>query len=91
MERDRALALLRNTHEFPGPYELRVVIHPHGRTTVLSLVAAVGSVSVHGVDEKASAQGRYVSLRIGLTVSDAEDVLAVYEVLRGHPHVVMAL
>lgn len=91
MERERALALLRNTHEFPGSYELRVVIHPHGRTTVLSLVAAVDRVNVHSVDEKASAQGRYVSLRISLAVADAEDVLAVYDLLRGHPHVVMAL
>ncbi|HMV66042.1 MAG TPA: DUF493 domain-containing protein [Myxococcota bacterium] len=93
MDRDRALDLLRTNHVFPGPYELRVVIHPHGRATILSLVgaAATGRVSIHGVDERASAQGRYVSLRIGLTVTDAEDVLAVYELLRGRPEVILSM
>ena len=84
-ERDRALALLRDQHDFPGGFSFRVVVHPPNRSTVLSAVAAAvdGRGSVVDVSERASRNGTYVALHIQVHIDDAEVVLDVYEVLRG--------
>ena len=84
-ERDRALALLRDQHEFPGEFSFRVVVHPPSRSTILSaVVAAVGEGgTLVRVSERASRKGTYIALHIRVQVDDAETVLDVYEVLKG--------
>ncbi len=84
MDRDDSLALLRSVHSFPGPFEFRVVVHPPQAPSVLSaMTAAAGPASkvVH-VDERRSAQGKYLALHVQIHLENAEDVLEVYGVLK---------
>jgi putative lipoic acid-binding regulatory protein len=80
----RARELLRANHAFPGPFEFRVVVRPvHRSAAVSAVVSAVGgSHALLGVDERASARGTYVSLRIQVQAESPDVVLAVYEVIR---------
>lgn len=80
----RARDLLEANHVFPGPFEFRVVVRPVHRSAVVTAVvtAAGGSDTLLGIDEKASAQGTYVSLRITVRADSADHVLGVYEVVR---------
>lgn len=82
--RERALALLLAHHTFPGPFEFRVVVRPVHRTTAVTAVASAvgGGDALLSVDEKRSAQGNYVSLRITVQAESAHAVLDVYEVVR---------
>lgn len=85
MDRDRTLALLRDQHEFPGPFRFRVVLlDPTVRGTVLSaMVAASGEGSVvEDVTERPSRTGKYLSLRVLFRLQTAEQVLDVYAVLQ---------
>jgi putative lipoic acid-binding regulatory protein len=84
-ERDRALALLRDQHAFPGEFNFRVVAHPSRRTIIVSAVAAAagGGEALVDVTERSSRQGNYLALHIKVLVADAEVVLDVYEVLKG--------
>ena len=93
MDRDRALALLNDTHRFPGPFEFRFVIRPADRATVLSAVVAAGAgrLSVHGVDERPSRTGAWIGLHVGVTVEDADTVLGVWEAMRGMPEIKLTL
>jgi putative lipoic acid-binding regulatory protein len=89
MDRDAALELLRNHHEFPGPFEFRVVVRPGATTsTVSAMIAAAGSEArAVDVGERRSRQGNYVALHVKIHVEAAEHVLDVYEVLSGLEHV----
>lgn len=91
--RERALALLRNHHEFPGAFEFRAVVRPENRSAVVSaVVAAVSHPSpLRGLTERLSRQGNYVSVRIRVEVQSAEEVLDVYEVLRALDGVLTAM
>lgn len=82
--RDKALALLRDQHAFPGPFAFRVVIRPGHRTRVLTaMVAATGDTeALIEVDERASRNGTYLALHVRLQLESAEGVLDVYEVLK---------
>ncbi|MBN2798829.1 MAG: DUF493 domain-containing protein [Deltaproteobacteria bacterium] len=84
MDRDEALALLRSQHPFPGPFDFRVVILPAARSGVLSAMSAAAGpeAALLAVDERASSQGTYLSLRVRMSLPDAENVLHVYEILR---------
>jgi len=81
---DRALTLLRERHEFPGPFLFRVVILPRARAAVLDAVDAVlGSAeSVTDVGERASRHGTYLALHVSTSVERADTVLEVYAALR---------
>lgn len=85
MDRDAALALLRKQHEFPGPFEFRVVVRPTNAGTTLSAMAAAAGLEakVESVTERRSRLGNYVALHVCIHVREAETVLDVYEVLRG--------
>ena len=83
MDRDAALALLRSQHEFPGPFEFRVVVRPPASAPTLTAMAAAageGAV-VEEVTERLSRNGNYVALHVRIQVPDAERVLDVYAVL----------
>lgn len=89
MERDEALELIRSNHEFPGPFQFRVVVRPaFAAQTVSAMVAAAGpDARAIDVDERHSSKGTYVALHVRLQLDDAERVLDVYEVLDGLEHV----
>lgn len=82
--RERARALLAAHHEFPGPFEFRVVVRPVDRTAAVTAVvsAAGGGDVLLSLDERASARGSYVSLRITVRAASPEVVLDVYEGVR---------
>jgi putative lipoic acid-binding regulatory protein len=81
-ERDRALALLKGHHTFPGPFVFRVVVRPQRRAEAVSAVGAVmGEGSVRTVDEKPSRNGTYLSVRVHVVAPSAESVLDTYAVL----------
>jgi putative lipoic acid-binding regulatory protein len=73
MDRDAALELLRNHHEFPGPFEFRVVVRPGATTsTVSAMIAAAGSEArAVDVGERRSRQGNYVALHVKIHVEAA--------------------
>lgn len=91
--RERAIALLEARHQFPGPFEFRIVTRPPDRAIVLAaLQAAAGSAErLHDVSERASCAGNYVSLRVLVTLDHASHVLDVYDVLKQVPQVVTVL
>ena len=82
--RERALALLESQHQFPGPFEFRVVTRPAHRPGALGAVLAVagGSEALIEVTERSSGRGNYVSMRVRVTVESAGVVLDVYDVLK---------
>jgi len=93
MDRDTALALLRDQHEFPGAFEFRVVVPPAQKElTVSAMVAAAGEGAlVQHVGERFSRTGKYVALQVRIHVSSAEHVLEVYEVIKSLNYVYASL
>lgn len=91
--RHRVLELLRSQHDFPGPFEFRVVVLPEAVGPTVSAVSAAigGGDRMQDVRERASRHGTYRSLRIRARVDSAEGVLDVYEVLSGLQGVVTSL
>lgn len=83
-DRERSLELLRAAHEFPGPFQFRIVIHPGREGDVLAVLrASLGRDDAIGdVSTRASRNGRFLSLRATVQVLQAEEVLVVYGVLR---------
>lgn len=84
MERDKALALLEDQHEFPGVFGFRVIVDVARRTEVVTAVQAVLGEEEHleDVRERASRGGNFVSLHLQAHVRHATTVLEVYEVCR---------
>ena len=88
MERDQAIELLESNHEFPGPFQFRVVVRPADRTsTVSAMSASVGDATVLDIEERASRNGTYIALHVRMQLERAEQVLDVYEVLGQLPGV----
>lgn len=89
MERDEALELLRSNHDFPGPFQFRVVVRPPAAAgTVTAMAAAAGdNATVLDVEERHSSKGTYVALHVRIELQAAEAVLDVYEVLGTMEHV----
>ena len=82
MDRDATLELLRQSHEFPGPYRFRVVVRAGATPVVVSTVSAAVDGRVNEVTEQPSRKGTYVSVRVAVQANRPEDVLDVYEVLK---------
>ncbi len=93
MERDQALDLLRSQHEFPGPFEFRIVVRPHViAPTVTAVVAAAGDgASLLNVDERPSRSGNFRALHVRMTMPAAESVLDVYDGVRSLDGVLAAM
>ncbi len=87
MDRAEALELLRSAHTFPGPYRCRAA----ARAAAVTAVRAMIGPGLRGVDEQASRNGTYVSLRLDVHAEAAEDVLEIYELVRGIEGVVAVL
>ncbi|MBA2322051.1 MAG: DUF493 family protein [Deltaproteobacteria bacterium] len=88
--RARAIALLESQHTFPGPYEFRVVVRADGVSAVVSALAAA-LARPSRVDERRSGGGRWVSVRYGVEIGSADEVLETYDLLRGMDQVVLVL
>jgi putative lipoic acid-binding regulatory protein len=88
--RARAIALLETRHTFPGPYEFRVVVRADGVSAVVSALAAALQRPSR-VDERRSGAGRWVSVRYGVEIRSGEEVLEVYDLLRGMEQVVLVM
>jgi putative lipoic acid-binding regulatory protein len=91
MDRHEALDLLRDTHDFPGLYRFRVVARAGGAPGVISAIAATLGDRIRQVQEQPSRKGTYTSLRIEVHVEEAEEVLAVYELVGRLDEVVATL
>lgn len=94
MERDRALALLDETHQFPGHYDLRVIVRPDAHEAILGVVhAALVARAGHVVasDTRPSSGGKYLALRVRIHVETAAGVLDLYSELGQTDGVVMTL
>lgn len=84
MERSEALELLASQHEFPGPFEFRVVVGRGGTEAVVQAItgALSGEARVRDVVRRDSRNGTYASLRIRVEVPDPETVLRVYAAVK---------
>ncbi len=93
MEREQMLALLADTHEFPGPFTLRVIVKPGGQTTVVTAISewCDEHCVVEHVEEKPSSGGKWIAVRIRVRVGQAHHVLGMYEVISKIDAVVMSL
>lgn len=76
MEHDRALALLREHHSFPGAFTFRFVVRSDTADHVHSRLAERWEIV--SIDRVPSRAGRFVSLRATVLVQDAEGVLTTY-------------
>ncbi len=83
MDRESALALLRENHDFPGPYEFRVVAMPSAASAIVTAMGAAAGTDgrIDDVRRRESRTGKYISLRVRMQIDTAERVLDVYEVL----------
>lgn len=84
MDREETLELLRSQHDFPGPFDYRIVLDPAAREPLLLAAREAlpeGSFEVLG--SKTSSRGTYISLHLRARVGSAEDVLRIYAALRG--------
>lgn len=93
MERERTLALLSDTHTFPGPYTLRVIVRPGGQDAVLAVVLALcgDDGAVEHVEQQPSAAGNWISVRVRVFLPGPEPILAMYDAISKIEAVVMTL
>lgn len=93
MDREKTLALLDDTHVFPGPFTLRVIVKPGGQASVVTAISAwcAEGCAVEHVDERASTGGNWIAVHVRVRVNGAGDVLAMYEVISQIDAVVMTL
>jgi putative lipoic acid-binding regulatory protein len=91
MDRAEALELLRSVHTFPGPYRCRVVVRAGRTAGVVTAVRAMFGDRLTDVGEQASRNGTYLSLRLDLLAEQPEDVLEVYDLVRGIEGVIAVL
>lgn len=89
-DRERSLELLNAVHSFPGPFQFRVVVNPGAEDLVVKAMCDACSHEDPLVErrEQPSSKGTYLSVRLTLNVAHADEVLSVYDVLRGRDGVV---
>ena len=83
-DRQTSLAVLRQVHEFPGPYVFKVI----GENTpdfvarvVQAAVVILGPRSLPDVSIRHSSGGKHQSVTLTVRVKSAEGVLEIYELL----------
>ena len=93
MKRSEALDLLRQQHDFPGPFDFRVVVRAGTQANVMSAIQATmnGEGTLLSVDERPSKHGKYVAMRLKVKVQRAESVLSIYDIIQKMPEVVTAM
>lgn len=94
-ERERALALLEATHEFPARYMIRVIVM--NDAAVIARVRAVAETGLPAPlgggdwEEIPSKAGRYLSLRIAVMCADAAAIVDLHARVRDVEGVVQIL
>jgi uncharacterized protein len=83
-DRQASLEVLRQVHEFPGPYVFKVI----GENTpdfvarvVQVAVVVLGPTTVPAVSIRHSSGGKHQSVTLTVLVNDAERVLDIYQFL----------
>lgn len=93
-DRQQSLDILNATHTFPSPVMFKV-IGENNETFVARVVAAVRDELVAVEDPpyttREARNGRHISITLEPQMSDAEQVLAVYDRLRTLPGVLMLM
>jgi putative lipoic acid-binding regulatory protein len=94
-ERERLRAVLEATHVFPGPFYLSVITL-NREATGLALGRAIESVCDLTIPDEAwerrsSSGGKYMSHRVTVQCRSADEVLALYAVVRTVDGVVTVL
>lgn len=93
MDRDQALELLRDTHQFPGVHIFKIigVADDDFADRVIAAVASVVVVDPSDCSTRRTPAGRHIAVTLEPTVSSAEQVLEVYAALREVQGVVLTL
>jgi putative lipoic acid-binding regulatory protein len=91
MEREQALELLNDAHNFPGPFLFRAVVGAGHRATVVSALSAIAGLEVVGVDERLSRNGNWTSVHTRVQAESAEVVLDAFAILHALDEVKMVL
>ena len=94
-ERERLRAVLEATHVFPGPFYLSVITLNRDATG-LALRLAIESLCDVTIpddawEQRSSSGGKYVSHRVTVHCRSADEVLALYAVVRAVEGVVTVL
>ena len=93
MEREKSLALLAHNHDFPGPYQLRIVVKgPDAALVVSKLGSSLQAPNkLVSINEKPSRNGKYTSLRVNAHLESPERVLELYEFLQAMDEVLTSM
>lgn len=85
MDQERLLALLEANHDYPGDHRLQIIVRQDEGLIAMVLTALAVQVGLEHLDDRhervPSRNGSYVSLRVRVPVRDANEVLALYELL----------
>ncbi|TNF29378.1 MAG: DUF493 domain-containing protein [Deltaproteobacteria bacterium] len=76
MDRETAIELLLQHHEFPGSFVFRVIVEPHALETVSDALTEVMGGAPTKRTEAWSRTRKYCSIRLTYTAQSPEDVLA---------------
>lgn len=92
-QREMSLELLRSNHVFPGPFVFRTVVQPGSRDAVVAALVAAAGGDEHlvQVTQRSSRAGRFLAVRVTVTVERAEMVLHIFELLKTVDGVITAL
>lgn len=93
MNREDAIELLNDRHEFPGIFPLSLIIVPEHSMSIQEAIskACEPAMTIQSAETVPSKHGNYLALRLKLWVETAEDVLHLYEVVGDLEGVKMAL
>jgi putative lipoic acid-binding regulatory protein len=83
-DRQASLEVLRQVHQFPGPYIFKVIGEntPHFVARVVQVaVVVLGPTTVPDVSIRHSSGGKHQSITLTVHVTDAERVLDIYDLL----------
>ncbi len=85
--REESLALLEEFHSFPGPYMFKIIGYDSGDFAGQARQAAEGVLGPLDEDGclrcRPSSGGRYLAVTLEAELASAEQVLEVYEALKG--------
>lgn len=83
MDRETAIELLLEHHEFPGPFVFRVIVDPPALGPVEAALSALLGADPIDRAEAWSRTRKYCSLRLTYTVQSPEEVLAGFAEMNG--------
>ena len=93
MNREEAIELLNDRHDFPGIFPLSLIVMPAYSQSIQEALseACAPRMTLQSAEEVPSKHGNYLALRLKFWVESAEDVLRLYALVRPLDGVKMAL